>query len=205
MTAPESRKSGPFIIGLTGAMGMGKSTTARLFAEEGIPVFDADRAVHDIYANPLAVRREIEAIFPGAMVEGGISRAALAAKMTPQKLERLEALIHPVVRDMRDQFVAHHAAAPIILFDIPVLLEAGVAVDALVVASARAHLQRQRVLARPGMTEEKFAALSTRQLSDAQKRAQAHYVVMTDKGLDHAHEQVKMILADIRARIRPRR
>lgn len=202
MTTPEKGKSGPFIIGLTGAMGMGKSTTARLFAEEGVPVFDADRVVHDIYASPVAVQREIEAIFPGVMVEGGISRPALAAQMTPQKLERLEALIHPVVRDMRDRFVAHHAAAPIILFDIPLLLETGVAVDALVVASAPAHVQRQRVLARPGMTEEKFAALSARQLTDAQKRAQAHYVVMTDKGLDHAREQVKMILADIRNKLR---
>jgi dephospho-CoA kinase len=201
MTA-DGRKRGPFIIGLTGAMGMGKSTTARLFAEEGIPVFDADRAVHDIYANPVAVQRDIEAVFPGVMVEGSISRAAMAAQMTPQKLERLEALIHPVVRDMRDQFVEHHAAAPILLFDIPLLLETGVPVDALVVASAPAHVQRERVLARPGMTEEKFAALSARQLSDAQKRAQAHYVVMTDQGLDHAREQVKMILADIRNKLR---
>jgi dephospho-CoA kinase len=126
----------------------------------------------------------------------------MLAQMTPQKLERLEALIHPVVRDMRDQFVEHHAAAPIILFDIPLLLETGVPVDALVVASAPAHVQKARVLARAGMTEEKFSALAARQLSDAQKRAQAHYVVMTDKGLDHAREQVKMILADIRNKLR---
>jgi len=110
-------------------------------------------------------------------------------------------LIHPVVRDMRDQFVEHHAAAPIILFDIPLLLETGVQVDAVVVASAPEHVQKARVLARPGMTEEKFTALAARQLSDAQKRAQAHYVVMTDQGLDHAREQVKMILADIRHKI----
>ncbi len=192
----------PYIVGLTGAMGMGKSTTARLFAEEGIPVFDADRAVHDIYANPVAVQRDIEAVFPGVVVEGSISRARMTAQMTPQKLERLEALIHPVVRDMRDQFVEHHAAAPILLFDIPLLLETGVEVDALVVASAPIHVQRDRVLARPGMTDEKFTALSARQLSDAQKRAQAHYVVMTDQGLDHAREQVKMILADIRNKLR---
>jgi dephospho-CoA kinase len=201
MPAFENRKRGPFIIGLTGAMGMGKSTTARLFAEEGIPVFDADRAVHDIYANPVAVQRDIEAVFPGVVVEGSISRARMAAQMTPQKLERLEALIHPVVRDMRDQFVEHHAAAPILLFDIPLLLETGVDVDALVVASAPSHVQRERVLARPGMTEAKFRALSARQLSDAQKRAQAHYVVMTDQGLDHARDQVKMILADIRNKL----
>jgi len=191
----------PFIIGLTGAMGMGKTTTARLFAQEGIPVFDADRAVHDIYANPVGLEREIEALFPGCLADGSVSRARIAAQMTPEKLERLEALIHPLVLTMRAQFVESHAAAPILLFDIPLLLETGVAVDAVVVASAPAHVQTARVLARPGMTEAKFAALSARQLSDAQKRAQAHYVVTTDQGLDHAREQVKMILADIRAKI----
>jgi dephospho-CoA kinase len=191
----------PFIIGLTGAMGMGKTTTARLFAEQGIPVFDADQAVHDIYANPVELAREIEALFPGCVVEGSVSRAHIAAQMTPEKLERLEALIHPLVLTRRAQFVESHAAAPILLFDVPLLLETGVAVDAVVVASAPAPVQKQRVLARPGMTEAKFAALSARQLSDAQKRAQAHYVVTTDRGLDHAREQVKMILADIRAKI----
>ena len=191
----------PFIIGLTGAMGMGKTTTARLFAEEGIPVFDADRAVHDIYANPVTLQDEIEALFPGCGIEGSISRARIAAQMTPQKLERLEALIHPVVLHMREQFVEAHADAPIVLFDIPLLLETGAQVDAVVVASAPPQIQKARVLARPGMTEEKFAALSARQLSDAQKRAQAHYVVMTGEGLDHAREQVKMILADIRSKI----
>jgi dephospho-CoA kinase len=194
-------RSGPFIIGLTGAMGMGKTTTASLFAGEGIPVFDADRAVHDIYANPVALGREIESLFPGCVIEGSISRARIAAQMTPEKLERLEALIHPLVLHMREQFVEHHAAAPILLFDIPLLLETGARVDAVVVASAPAAMQKARVLARPGMTEAKFAALSARQLSDAQKRAQAHYVVMTDRGLDHAREQVKMILADIRNKI----
>jgi dephospho-CoA kinase len=200
-TALDMKKRGPFIIGLTGAMGMGKSTTARLFAEEGIPVFDADKAVHDIYANPVSLQRDIEALFPGCVVEGSISRARIAAQMTPEKLARLEALIHPVVLSMREQFVEYHAAAPILVFDVPLLLETGVAVDAVVVASAPVHVQKERVLARPGMTEPKFAALSARQLSDAQKRAQAHYVVMTDQGLDHARQQVKMILADIRTKI----
>jgi dephospho-CoA kinase len=190
----------PFIIGLTGAMGMGKTTTARMFADEGIPVFDADRAVHDIYANPVSLQREIEALFPGAVIEGSISRARMSAQMTPEKLTRLESLIHPHVLAMREQFVEAHAAAPILLFDIPLLLETGVTVDAVVVASAPPDVQRRRVLARPGMTEAKFAALSARQLTDAQKRAQAHYVVMTGQGLDHAREQVQMILSDIRAK-----
>lgn len=200
-TALDMKKRGPFIIGLTGAMGMGKSTTARLFAEEGIPVFDADRAVHDIYANPVALGRDIESLFPGCIIEGSISRARIAAQMTPPKLEQLEALIHPLVLHMRAQFVEAHAAAPILVFDVPLLLETGVAVDAVVVASAPAQVQKERVLARPGMSEAKFAALSARQLTDAQKRAQAHYVVMTDQGLEHAREQVKMILADIRSKI----
>src|ERR1700761_5062052 len=102
----------PFIIGLTGAMGMGKTTTARLFAEEGIPVFDADRAVHDIYANPVALGRDIESLFPGSIIEGSISRARIAAQMTPQKLERLEALIHPVVLAMREQLVESPSRPP---------------------------------------------------------------------------------------------
>jgi dephospho-CoA kinase len=191
----------PFIIGLTGAMGMGKSTTAQLFAEEGVPVFDADQAVHDIYANPVALSRDIEALFPGCVIEGSISRGRIAAQMTPEKLERLEALIHPLVLHMREQFIEAHAAAPILLFDVPLLLETGTRVDAVVVASAPAHVQKERVMARPGMDEAKFAALSGRQLSDAQKRQQAHYVVMTDQGLDHAREQVKMILADIRNKL----
>ena len=191
----------PFIIGLTGAMGMGKSTTARLFAEEGVPVFDADQAVHDIYVNPSALREGIESLFPGSVVEGSISRGYIAAQMTPQKLERLEALVHPWVRAMRQQFVEAHAAAPILVFDIPLLLETGTPVDAVVVASAPAHVQKERVLSRPGMDEAKFIALAARQLSDAQKRSQAHYVVMTDQGLDHAREQVKMILADIRSKL----
>jgi dephospho-CoA kinase len=183
-------------------MGMGKTTTARLFAEEGVPVFDADRAVHDIYANPVGLERQIEALFPGCLVDGSVSRARVVAQMTPERLERLEALIHPLVLHMREQFVEAHAAAPILLFDVPLLLETGVEVDAVVVASAPAPVQTERVLARPGMTAAKFAALSARQLSDAQKRAQAHYVVLTDRGLDHAREQVKMILADIWAKIR---
>jgi dephospho-CoA kinase len=201
MPAAEKAKRRPFIIGLTGAMGMGKSATTQLFAEEGVPIFDADRAVHEIYANPISLQRDIEALFPGCLVEGSISRACIAAQMTPEKLAQLEALIHPVVLAMRAQFVEQHADAPILLFDVPLLLETGVPVDAVVVAWAPAHVQRARVLARPGMTEPKFAALSARQLSDAQKRAQAHYVVMTDQGLDHARQQVKMILADIQAKI----
>jgi dephospho-CoA kinase len=193
--------SKPFVIGLTGSIGMGKSETARLFAAEGIPVFDADAAVHDLYAGEAAPM--IEAAFPGSTKRGVVDRAALAKQVTGDAaaLARLEGLMHPLVADRRAEFFTRNDA-PIMLLDIPLLLEIGTEVDAVVVATAPEHVQRARVLARPGMSEEKFAALKARQMSDAQKRAQAHYLVATDKGLDHAREQVKMILADIRNKLR---
>jgi len=193
-------KKRPFVIGLTGSIGMGKTETAKLFAAEGIPVFDADAAVHDLYAGEAAIL--IEAAFPGSTRGGQVDRGLLAKKVTGDDaaLKRLESLMHPLVADRRDQFI-EDATTPIVLLDIPLLLEVGIAVDAVVVASAPEHVRRERVLARPGMTEEKFTALKARQLSDAEKRAQAHYVVITDKGLDHAREQVKMILADVRAKL----
>jgi dephospho-CoA kinase len=191
----------PFVIGLTGSIGMGKSETARLFAAEGVPVFDADAAVHDLYAGEAAAR--IEAAFPGATRDGAVDRAALAAQVTGNEiaLKRLEALIHPMVARCKRDFLARHQAAPVVVLDIPLLLETGEKVDAVVVATAPQAVQRARVLARPGMSEAKLDALLARQLSDAQKRAQAHYLVMTDQGLDHAREQVKMILADIRNKL----
>jgi dephospho-CoA kinase len=191
----------PFVIGLTGSIAMGKSQTARLFAQEGIPVFDADAVVHDLYAGSAA--QAIERHFPGTAAGGVVDRATLAAQVTADAaaLARLEAIMHPLVARMQDRFLQDHAHAPIVLLDIPLLLETATPVDAVVVASAPAGVQRARVLARPGMSEEKFAALLSRQMSDTQKRQQAHYVVMTDKGLDRAHDQVKMILADIRAKL----
>jgi len=190
----------PFVIGLTGSIGMGKSETAKLFAAEGIPVFDADAAIHELYAGKAAAM--IEAAFPGATRNGVVDRAVLGAKVSADAstLARLESLMHPLVADLRAKFLARHDA-PIVVLDIPLLLETGTKVDAVVVATAPEHVQRARVLSRPGMTEAKFAALLARQMSDTQKRAQAHYLVMTDKGLDHAREQVKMILADIRAKL----
>jgi len=191
----------PFVIGLTGSIGMGKSETAKLFAAEGIPVFDADAAVHALYAGDAAAM--IEAAFPGSTKNGAVDRAALARLVTGNKeaLARLESLMHPLVAERRTRFL-ESAKAPIVLLDIPLLLETGTKVDAVVVATAPDHVQRQRVMARPGMTDEKFTALKGRQMSDAQKRQQAHYLVITDKGLDHAREQVKMILADIRNKLR---
>jgi dephospho-CoA kinase len=193
--------SKPFVIGLTGAMGMGKSETAKLFAAEGVPVFDADAVIHQLYAREAAAM--IEAAFPGSTRNGAVDRAVLGRLVTGDApaLARLEGLMHPLVARHREEFLAQ-AKAPIVLLDIPLLLETGTKVDAVVVATAPEAIQRQRVLARPGMTEAKFAALAARQLSDAQKRAQAHYLVLTDKGLDHARDQVKMILADIKRRLR---
>ena len=190
----------PFVIGLTGSIGMGKSQTARLFGAEGVPVFDSDATVHDLYAGPAAAM--IEAAFPGSTKSGQVDRAALARHVTgdPAALARLEGIIHPLVADARDRFLAQ-TTDPIVLLDVPLLLETGLAVDAIVVATAPAQAQRERVLARPGMTPEKFNALLARQMSDMEKRARAHYLVITDKGLDHAREQVRMILSDIRTKL----
>jgi dephospho-CoA kinase len=193
-------KPKPFVIGLTGSIGMGKSETAKLFAAEGIPVFDADATVHELYAGEAAAM--IEAAFPGSTRNGVVDRGLLARRVTgdADALARLEGLMHPLVAERRMEFLAQNDA-PIVLLDMPLLLETGAKVDAVVVATAPEHVQRARVLARPGMTEAKFAALKDRQMSDAEKRAQAHYLVVTDQGLDHAREQVKMILADIRNKL----
>jgi dephospho-CoA kinase len=190
-------KAKPFVIGLTGSIGMGKSETAKLFAAEGIPVFDADAAIHHLYAGEAA--ELVEAAFPGTTRAGAVDRRLLSEAVTgnARALKKLEALIHPLVTQQRDAFLKS-TDAPIVVLDIPLLLETGLAVDAVVVATAPHHVQRERVLTRPGMSEAKFRALAARQMNDAQKRAQAHYLVITDKGLDHAREQVKMILADIR-------
>lgn len=200
MSGPIKEKNRPFAIGLTGAIGMGKSQTAKLFAAEGVPVFDADAAIHDLYAGEAVAA--VEAAFPGTARNGAVDRAALARQVMddPAALARLEQLVHPLVERRREEFLAR-TKAPIVVLDIPLLLETGTQVDAVVVATAPEAVQRQRVLARPGMTEAKFAALAARQLSDAQKRAQADYLVTTDKGLEDARDQVRMILADIRRRL----
>ncbi len=192
----------PFIIGLTGSIGMGKSETAKLFAGEGVPVFDADAVVHDLYAGEAVAL--IEAVFPGIAQNGVVDRAALAERIGGDSgaLKRLEGLVHPLVTARKGEFLAGNPNAPVVVLDIPLLLETDEAVDAVVVATAPHAVQRARVLARPGMSQAKFDALLARQLSDGEKRAQAHYLVMTDQGLDHAREQVKMILADIRAKLR---
>ncbi|HEX4370739.1 MAG TPA: dephospho-CoA kinase [Rhizomicrobium sp.] len=194
----------PYVIGLTGGIGMGKSETAKLFAAEGVAVHDSDAAIARLYGKGGAAVQAIAKAFPGTVKDGAVDRAALSARVVndPAALARLEALVHPLVQQDRKDFL-ENATAPIILFDIPLLFEIGAEreMDAVVVASAPEQVRRARVLTRPGMTAEKFEALKARQLDDAKKRQQAHYVVMTDKGLEHAREQVKMILADIRNKL----
>src|SRR5690348_288126 len=194
----------PYVIGLTGGIGMGKSETAKLFAAEGVPVHDADAAIARLYAKGGAAVEAIAGAFPGTVKHGAVDRTLLSARVVndPAALAKLEQVVHPLAAKDRQDFLAQ-TLAPIILFDIPLLFEVGAEreMDAVVVASAPEEVQRQRVLARPGMTAEKFEALKARQLADAQKRQQAHYVVMTDKGLDHAREQVRMILADIKNKL----
>jgi dephospho-CoA kinase len=196
----------PYVIGLTGSIGMGKSETARLFAAEGVPVHDADATIHRLYAKGGAAVAKIAALFPAAVVDGAVDRQILAglAAQEPSVLKRLEALMHPLVAEDRERFLKANADAPMVVLDIPLLFETGAdaAMDAVVVASAPLRIQRQRVLARPGMTEEKFHALLARQLPDAEKRAKAHFVVVTDRGIAHARDQVRMILATIRDRLK---
>ncbi|HEY8064084.1 MAG TPA: dephospho-CoA kinase [Methylosinus sp.] len=194
----------PLVIGLTGSIGMGKSTTADLFRAEGVPVYDSDRAVHEIYRGPAAAR--IEEMFPGTTSDGIVDRARLAARVLgdPEALRRLEALVHPLVAAERDEFLeaCRRAVERIVVFDIPLLFEIGAEkdVDAVVVASAPAEIQRARVLARPGMTEEKFAAILAKQTPDAEKRAGADFVVHSDRGLDSARQEVRLILDALKRR-----
>ena len=202
-----ARASKPYVIGLTGSLAMGKSETARLFAGEGVVVHDADAAIHKLYGEGGAGVAPVAQIFPQAIKDGAVDRAVLSSLVAgdPAALAKLEALVHPLVAAERDVFLQEAAArnTPIVLLDIPLLFETGAeaGLDALVVASAPQTVQRKRALARPGMTAEKFEALLARQMPDVEKRARAHYVVVTDQGLDHARQQVRMILSDIAKKI----
>lgn len=189
------------VIGLTGSIGMGKTATADLFRQAGLPVFDADAAVHDLYNGPLAT--EIEATFPGTTVEGRVDRTKLAARLSGDvdAFRRLEAIVHPAVRRAEADFLekARAAGAPAVVLDVPLLFETGrhYEVDKVVVVSAPAEAQRARVLARPGMTTEKFEALLARQMPDAEKRARADFVVPTGEGLDAARDSVAVFLRQL--------
>jgi dephospho-CoA kinase len=190
-----------FVLGLTGSIGMGKSTTARLFAEEGVPVHDADAAVHALYEGEAVA--PVEAAFPGTTRDGRVDRALLAQAVVgkPDAMKRLEAIVHPLVAKARDRFLAgaRAAGAPMVVLDIPLLFETGgdTIVDAVVVVSAEPEIQRQRVLERAGMTVEKFEALLAKQTPDAEKRRRADYIVDSGHGIEQARQQVREILARI--------
>ena len=196
----------PFLIGLTGSIGMGKTETAKMFARLGIPVHDADAAVHALYGKGGAAVSAIAAAFPDAVKDGNVDRDALGTRVSGDAaaLAQLEAIVHPLVVKERENFLARAAAAgeAFVVFDIPLLFETGREkdVNAVVVVSAPHHVQRERVLARPGMTLDRLEAIHARQMPDAEKRAKADFVIETDKGLDHAFSEVKRIMAELKRR-----
>jgi dephospho-CoA kinase len=186
------------VLGLTGSIGMGKSTVEGFFAENGVPVYDADAAVHRLYAGDAAPL--IEAAFPGTIKDGTVDRVRLAERVVGDAaaLERLEGIVHPLVRRDEEQFIAaaEAAGAAVAVIDIPLLLETGGdrRCDAVVVVSAPAETQRARVMSRPGMTEEKFSAILAKQMPDAEKRRRADFVVDTSQDFDSTRAQVRAIL-----------
>ena len=186
------------VLGLTGSIGMGKSTTAGFFREAGVPVHDADATVHALYAG--AAVAAIEAAFPGVTVDGTVDRSRLAARVLGDEaaVKRLEAIVHPLVRAAETAFLeaARARGAGVVVLDIPLLFETGGErrVDAVVTVTASAETQRARVLARPGMTAEKFEQISARQIDDAEKRRRSHFLVDTGRGLAPARREVAAIL-----------
>jgi len=191
-----------FVLGLTGSIGMGKSATAALFRDFGVPVHDADAAVHALYRG--AGVAPIEAAFPGTIVDGAVDRTRLGAIVLADaaQLRRLEAIVHPLVRQAELAFLAGVSGRPIAVLDIPLLLEAGRALrcDAVLVVTAPAEIQRARVLARPGMNAAKLDAILAKQMADAEKRRHAHFLVETHLGFPHARAGVSAILAALAGR-----
>jgi dephospho-CoA kinase len=198
----------PFVLCLTGSVAMGKSTAARFFAEEGVPVHDSDAVVHALYEGEAVAA--IEQAFPGSTSGGKVDRTRLSARVLNDAaaLARLEAIVHPLVGAARDKFLAEQAArgAAVVVLDIPLLFEAGLecCCDAVVVVSTSAELQRRRVFERSGMTEEKFAAISAKQLPDAEKRRRADFIVDSSRDFAHGRAQVRDILRTV-AKMQPRR
>lgn len=192
-----------FLLGLTGSIGMGKSATADLFRRLGVPVHDADAAVHALYRGRAAPL--IEKAFPGTVIDGVVDRTRLggAVLADPARMKELEAIVHPLVREEEENFLKKISAfATVAVLDIPLLFETGgeVRCDAVAVVTAPPAVQRERVLARPGMTEEKFKSISAKQMPDAEKRARAHFIVDTGRGFASAEAQVRSILACLAGR-----
>jgi dephospho-CoA kinase len=196
------------ILGLTGSIGMGKSTTAKLFAEAGVPVYDADATVHMLYEGEAVP--DIEAAFPGTTADGKVDRNKLSARVVhdPAAMKRLEEIVHPMLGASRQKFLrdAEQSGAPVAVVDVPLLFETGgeKRVDAVVVVTTTPEIQRQRILARPNMTDEKLDAILARQMPDAEKRERAHFVVDTSHGLDPVRARIRDIL-DEAAKMTPRR
>jgi len=194
------------LAGLTGSIGMGKSETAKMFAALGVPVYDADAAVHALYDKGGSAVAVVEAAFPGTVVDGKVDRAKLGAATlgNPEAIKKLNGIIHPLVGEAQVKFLhdAEAAGAHVVVLDVPLLYETGgeTRVDAVIVVSAPGHVQRERVLARPGMTPEKFESILKLQTADEIKRAKAHYVIDTSLGLDHARERVAYVLEDLKRR-----
>jgi dephospho-CoA kinase len=189
------------ILGLTGSIGMGKSTTAKLFAEAGVPVYDADATVHRVYQGEAAPA--IEAAFPGTTSDGKVDRARLSAKVVhdPAAIRRLEQIVHPMLRSYHQKFLedAEQAGAPVVVMDVPLLFETGgeKRVDAVVVVTTAPEVQRERILARGTMTAETLDAILARQTPDAEKRRRADFVVDTSHGLDPVRARIRDILAEV--------
>jgi dephospho-CoA kinase len=190
-----------FVLGLTGSIGMGKSTTARLFAEAGVPVYDADATVHELYEGEAVTA--IEAAFPGTTANGKVDRARLSARVVQDRaaIRRLEQIVHPMLGTSRQKFFADAQAsgAPVVVVDVPLLFETGgeKRVDAVVVVTASPELQRQRVLARGTMDDETFNSILARQMPDEEKRKRADFVVDTSHGLEPVRARIKDILAEV--------
>jgi dephospho-CoA kinase len=191
------------VLGLTGSIGMGKSTVSRMFAAEGVPVFDADAVVHSLQGPEGALVAEIESQFPGTTGPQGVNRGALAERVLGEReqMRRLEALIHPAVGRERVAFLEANRDAPLVLLDIPLLFETGMTetVDKVAVVSADPETQRMRTLARPGMTPEKFLTILSMQTPDPLKRARADFVISTDGTMDETRDSVRRIIACLTA------
>ena len=191
------------VVGLTGSIGMGKSTTADMFRAQGIPVHDSDRTVHELYSGEAVA--PIEEAFPGVTVDGIVDRTRLGARVlgNPQELKKLESIVHPLVRAREAEFLSSQSSggAGIVVVDIPLLLETRdpASFDLIVVVSASPDVQKVRVMARPGMTEEKFAAILAKQMPDSKKRARAHAVIDPGSGFESATNQVRALLQSLSA------
>ncbi len=200
---------GPFVLCLTGSLGMGKSTAAKFFAAAGVPVHDSDAAVHALYEDDAVAL--VERAFPGSSANGKVDRSKLAAMVLNDSaaLERLEAIVHPLVFASRERFLAQarERDVPVVVLDVPLLFETGADChcDAVVVVSAPAEVQRRRALGRPGMTEDKFAAILRKQMPDAEKRRRADFILDSSQSFDHTRAQIGDILQRVATMPRRRR